>query len=61
MQHNRLISRVRMAAEPVIAGVKRVRMVKDVFRKQKLHYKDRVMEVACGLHNFRTNNRLLAY
>jgi len=56
MEHNRLISRVRIAAEHVIAGVKRVRIVKDVFRNQKLHYEDLVMEVACGLHNFRTVN-----
>lgn len=60
-EHNRLISRVRIAAEHIIAGVKRVRIVKDVFRNQTLHYEDLVMEVACGLHNFRTDYRLMAY
>ena len=60
-EHNRLISRVRIAAEHIIAGVKRVRIVKDVFRNQTLHYEDLVMEVACGLHNFRTDYRLVAY
>ncbi len=60
-QQNRLISRVRVAAEHVIAGIKRVRIVKDVFRNQVLHYEDLVMEVACGLHNFRTDHRLMAY
>jgi IS5 family transposase len=60
-ENNRLISRVRMAAEHVIAGIKRVRIVKDIFRNQTLHYEDVVMEVACGLHNFRTDYRLLTY
>jgi hypothetical protein len=60
-EQNRLISKVRMAAEHVIAGIKRVRIVKDVFRNQTLHYEDVVMEVACGLHNFRTDYRLMAY
>jgi len=60
-EQNRLISRVRVAAEHIIAGVKRVRIVKDVFRNQTLHYEDLVMEVACGLHNFRTDYRLTAY
>lgn len=61
VEQNRLISRVRIAAEHVIAGIKRMRIVKDVFRNQKLHYEDLVMEVACGLHNFRTTHRLMAY
>jgi hypothetical protein len=60
-EQNRLISRVRIAVEHVIGGIKRMRIVKDVFRNQKLNFEDLVMEVACGLHNFRTDYRLMAY
>ena len=41
----------------IIAGVKRCRIVKDVFRNTKLYFADQVMEIACGLHNFRTTLR----
>ena len=58
---NRLLSRVRIAVEHVIAGIKRMRIVKEVFRNQRLNFEDLVMEVVCGLHNFRTDNRLMAY
>jgi hypothetical protein len=59
--HNRLISSVRIVIEHVIAGVKRCRIVKDVFRNTKEGYADIAMELACGLHNFRTDCRLLEY
>jgi len=58
---NRLISSVRVVVEHVIAGVKRCRIVKDIFRNTKEAYDDRVMELACGLHNFRSEHRLLCY
>ncbi len=51
---NSLISKVRIMVEHVIAGVKRLRIVKEVFRNTKEHFDDLVMEIACGLHNFRT-------
>jgi DDE superfamily endonuclease/Helix-turn-helix of DDE superfamily endonuclease len=53
-KRNRRISKVRIVAEHVIAGVKRCRIVKDVLRNTKAMFDDLVMEVACGLHNFRT-------
>jgi hypothetical protein len=59
--HNRLISSVRIVVEHVIAGVKRCRIVKDVFRNTKEDYADTVIELACGLHNFRSHCRLEAY
>ena len=49
-----LISSIRILMEPIIAGVKRCRIVKDVLRNTKLFFADQVMEIACGLHNFRT-------
>ncbi|VFM97625.1 MAG: DDE superfamily endonuclease [Candidatus Kentron sp. G] len=58
---NRLISSVRVIVEHVISGVKRCRVVKDVFRNTKLGYDDLAMEVACGLHNYRSNLRLAHY
>jgi hypothetical protein len=43
--------------EHVIAGVKRCRIVKDALRLTKEDVSDRVMEVACGLHNLRVSHR----
>jgi hypothetical protein len=36
-------------------------MVKDVFRNTKEDYADLAIELACGLHNFRSHCRLEAY
>jgi len=58
---NRLISRIRVKVEHVIAGIKRCRIVKDVFRNTKQFYDDQVMELVCALHNFRSNRRLNCY
>ncbi len=57
-EQNRLISRIRVVIEHVISGIKRCRIVKDVFRNTKEAYDDLVMEIACGLHNLRTDYRL---
>jgi hypothetical protein len=54
---NRAISKVRVRIEHVINGVKRYRIVKDTCRNWLKGFKDRIMEVACGLHNFRLNFR----
>jgi hypothetical protein len=56
-EENTLISRVRVVIEHVISGVKRSRIVKDVFRNTKDEYDDLVMLIACGLHNFRVHCR----
>jgi hypothetical protein len=56
-EQNSLISRVRIIVEHVIYGIKRCRIVKDVFRNTKDRFDDLVMEIACGLHNFRTAYR----
>jgi hypothetical protein len=53
-EQNSLISKMRIVVEHVICGVKRCRIVKDVFRNTKDRFADLVMEIACGLHNFRT-------
>jgi hypothetical protein len=54
---NRIVSGVRIRVEHVIAGVKRCRIVKDVFRNLTKGFSDLVMEVACALHNFRISCR----
>jgi len=54
---NTLISSIRILVEHIISGVKRCRIVKDVFRNTKEFFADQVMEIACGLHNFRTTFR----
>jgi hypothetical protein len=51
---NQMISRIRIVVEHIISGVKRCRIVKDIFRNTKAFFADQVMEIACGLHNFRT-------
>ena len=54
---NHLISSVRIIVEHVIAGVKRCRIGKDILRLTTDGIADRVMEIACGLHNLRMSCR----
>ena len=54
-RHNRKLSRVRVRVEHALAGVKRSRIVKEVFRKTNEELSDLVMVVACGLHNLRVH------
>ena len=54
---NRIIASVRIVVEHVIAGIKRCRIVKDVLRLTTEGIADRVMEIACGLHNLRVSCR----
>jgi hypothetical protein len=54
---NRLISKVRIIAEHVISGIKRCRILKDIFRNTRDGFADLVIVIACGLHNFRTQCR----
>jgi hypothetical protein len=60
-ESNRLVSRIRVVVEHVISGIKRCRIVKDVFRNTLAGYDDDVIELACGLHNFRSYQRRMAY
>lgn len=60
-QKNRAISSARVVVEHVIGSIKRLHIVADVFRNRKPLFDDQVIEIACGLHNFRTNHRLLEY
>jgi len=57
---NKTKSSRRVAIEHAISGVKRCRVVKDIFRYRRYGYDDLVMELACGLHNLRVDYRKIA-
>ena len=50
---NTLQARKRVRVEHAICGVKRLRIVKDIFRNHREGMIDLSMRVACGLHNLR--------
>lgn len=52
-QENQEISRFRVLVEHAICGAKRCRIVKERLRCHKTGFDDHIMELACGLHNFR--------
>ena len=58
---NRLVSSLRVAIEHIISGVKRCRIARDTFRNTKEGYDDTAMELACGLHNYRSHCRNQSY
>ena len=51
---NRELSRVRVIIEHLISGAKRIRIVKEEMRLKVENVSDDLMEIGCGLHNFRT-------
>lgn len=55
---NHFISKTRVGVEHVIAGIKRLHIVKAVFRNVQDNHEDDVMLLACGLHNLRMSHRL---
>jgi len=57
---NTTISQQRIPIEHTFADVKVFRIVHDVFRNVRAGFDDLVMEVACGLHNFRLDHPLTA-
>ena len=56
-KYNLCLNRARVTVEHALSGVKRSRIVSDEFRNRKPAFADTVMELACGLHNFRTHHR----
>lgn len=59
---NSVLASARVPNEHAIAGVKRLRIVRDVLRlrgaeKNALDISDQLMEIACGLHNLRQHVR----
>lgn len=58
---NQMIASIRILVEHVIAGVKRCRIVHDILRNTTAQFDDLVMEIACGLHNFRATLRYVVW
>lgn len=56
-QQNRIFSSLRVKTEHAIRGVKISRIVSDTYRNYRENFEDTVMEIACGLHNFRIKMR----
>lgn len=56
-QQNTVFSGIRIRVEHGICGVKRSRIASDIFRNTKEGYDDLSMLIACGLHNYRVNER----
>ena len=54
---NTIFSSARVIVEHTISGVKLCRIVKEVLRLTTAGISDRVMEIACGLHNLRVSCR----
>lgn len=49
---NHHISSIRVGVENAIAGVKRSRIVHDIYRNRKPGFDDRSMVVSCGIYNY---------
>ena len=54
---NNWVSSLRIRVEHAIGGVKRYRIVKDRMRNWREGFRDRIMVICCGLHNFRLEFR----
>ena len=50
---NQYVSRIRICVEHAISGVKRCRVIKDKCRHFRQHFRDQVLNICVGLHNFR--------
>ena len=59
--YNQMLSRLRVVIEHAHSGIKRLRIVKDKVRVKGDWFRDTVMVVACGLHNFRVRSPHRAY
>lgn len=49
---NKEKSATRVLVENALAGVKRLKIVTDVFRNKKVNFDDKVMNISCGLWNY---------
>lgn len=57
--NNLWISKIRVRIEHVLASVKSYRIVSDVFRCRLYGKEDRVMLIACALHNLKVKSKFL--
>lgn len=57
-QRNKEIARDRIGVEHSIGGAKIYHIARDIFRNHKNQFDDQVMEIVCGLFNFKIEQRL---
>lgn len=53
-QDNKHMSQIRVFVEHLMAGIKRLNIIKEKIRLRMQGVRDQVMLIACGLHNLRT-------
>lgn len=58
--YNQLLASLRVKVEHVMAGIKRIRIVKEKIRLRTKQITDKVMLIAAALHNLRINHRNLS-
>lgn len=58
---NKYVSKIRICVEHAINGVKRCRVVKDKCRHFRQHFRDQVIDICTGLHNFRVCSPFRSY
>lgn len=58
--YNRSLASLRVKVEHVVAGVKRLRIAKEKVRLHGEQVRDKVISIACGLHNLRNDYRKLS-
>jgi hypothetical protein len=54
--YNRLLGSTRIVIEHANSGVKRLKIIKDIVRLHATEVRDKIIAVACALHNFRTTS-----
>ena len=59
--YNRMVSAARVVIEHANSGVKRLRIIKDTIRIHSSEVRDKVMAVACALHNLRVTSPMRNY
>ncbi|HMO41723.1 MAG TPA: transposase [Saprospiraceae bacterium] len=60
-QQNKAISKERVIIENAIAGLKRLRILKDRIRHKCYDLKDQIMCIGCALHNLRLTSPVRSY
>jgi len=49
---NKVIRGLRILGENAICGIKRLRIVFDIFRNKRADLRDKMMEISCGIWNY---------
>ena len=60
-EQNKDKSKIRVGVEHAISGIKRIFILCYKLRVKKYEQHDRLILLGCGLHNFRINQRKIAY